>query len=208
MLPTILVSVAYIAAQMLADIASLKIITLAGFSMDGGTFVYALTFTLRDLVHKVAGLKAARVLIIAAAVINLVMAGMFWFIAWLPADPQVGPQTEFNLVLGPVWRIVFASIVAEVLSELIDTEIYQLWVNRITRRFQWLRVLTSNAISIPIDSLTFSWLAFGGAMPDTVVWSIVASNILLKGVITLFSLPGIYAVRESASQPTNEHTAG
>lgn len=201
MIPAILVSVAYIAAQMLADIASLKIITLAGFSVDGGTFVYALTFTLRDLVHKVAGVKAARVLIVAAAVINLVMAGLFWFISWLPADLQVGPQIEFDLVLGPVWRIVFASIAAEVLSELIDTEIYRLWVERITRRFQWLRVLASNAISIPIDSLTFSWLAFGGAMPNSVVWSIVASNILVKGAITLFSLPGIYAVREPGDQP-------
>ena len=208
MIPVILVSVAYIAAQMLADIASLKIITLAGFSIDGGTFVYALTFTLRDLVHKVAGIKAARALIAAAAVINLVMAAMFWFISWLPADPQVGPQTEFDLVLGPIWRIVFASIAAEVLSELIDTEIYRMWVERITRRFQWLRVLVSNAISIPIDSLTFSWLAFGGVMPVAVVWSIVASNILVKGALTLFSLPGIYIVRDPADQRADDHTAG
>jgi uncharacterized integral membrane protein (TIGR00697 family) len=196
MIPAIFVSVAYVAAQMLADISSLKIISLAGFSIDGGTFVYALTFTLRDLVHKVAGIKAARALIVAAAVINLVMAGMFWFISWLPADPAVGPQTEFGTVLAPVWRIVFASIAAEVLSEFIDTEIYRLWIERVTRRFQWLRVLTSNAISIPLDSLTFCWLAFGGVYAAAVVWSITLSNIITKGFFTLVSLPGIYIVKE------------
>ena len=42
----------YIAAQMLADVASLKIVLLAGFSIDAGTFVYPITFTLRDLIHK------------------------------------------------------------------------------------------------------------------------------------------------------------
>lgn len=201
MIPAILVSVAYIAAQMLADISSLKIITLAGFSIDGGTFVYALTFTLRDLVHKVAGVKAARALIVAAAVVNIVMAGMFWFVSWLPADPAVGPQTEFGVVLAPVWRIVFASIAAEVLSEFIDTEIYRLWVERVTRRFQWLRVLTSNAISIPLDSLTFCWLAFGGVYAAAVVWSITLSNIITKGFFTLVSLPGIYIVKESSGDP-------
>ena len=192
----ILVSVAYIAAQMMADIASLKILSIAGFSIDGGTLVYALTFTLRDLVHKTAGVKAARGLIVAGGVINLVMAGMFWFVAKLPADPSVGPQDAFNAVLSPVWRIVIASIIAEVLAELMDTEMYQLWINKFGKKHQWLRVLSSNAVSIPIDSLIFCWIAFGGVFPAGVVWSIVLSNILVKVGITLFSLPGIYIVPE------------
>jgi uncharacterized integral membrane protein (TIGR00697 family) len=191
----VIVSAAYIAAQMMADIASLRIVTLFGLSVDAGTLVYPFTFTLRDMVHKVAGIKAARVLIITAAVINLLMAGVFWIASILPPDMAVGPQLEFGQVLSPVWRIVFASIVAEVLAELIDTEGYKLWVERVTKRYQWMRVLVSNAVSIPIDSMIFAWLAFGGVLPGTVVWSIVLANILLKGAVTLISLPGIYLVR-------------
>ncbi|MBN1425135.1 queuosine precursor transporter, partial [Candidatus Fermentibacteria bacterium] len=194
--PAIIVSAAYIAAQMLADVASLRIVLLAGFSIDAGTFIYPLTFTLRDLVHKTAGIKAARVLILAAAAVNLLMAGFFWLVAHLPADPAVGPQLEFGIVLSPVWRIVIASIVAEVLSEMIDTENYRLWVQYVTRRYQWSRVLVSNAISVPIDSLTFAWLAFGGILPSKVVWSIVLSNILIKGLTTVLTLPAIYLVKE------------
>ena len=197
MVAATIVSAAYVAFQMMADIASLRIVMIAGFSIDAGTFVYPFTFTLRDLVHKTAGIKAARALIVTAAALNLVMAGLFWLTSILPPDMAVGPQEEFGMVLSPVWRIVFASIVAEVVAELIDTEGYRLWVERVTHRYQWARVLVSNALSIPIDSLIFVWIAFGGVMPAAVVWSIFVSNVIIKGATTLISLPGIYLVKES-----------
>lgn len=199
MTAVILVSAAYVAAQMLADIMSLKIVLFAGFSMDAGTLVYPITFTLRDVVHKIAGRRGARTLIVAAGVVNLIMAGLFWLTSRLPYDPAAGPRSDWDAVLSPVWRIVIASIVAEVFAELTDTEIYHLWVTRLTRRFQWTRVLTSNAVSVPLDSLIFCWGAFGGTLPPTVVWSIFWANVLLKGVVTLVSLPLIYVVRDEGS---------
>jgi uncharacterized integral membrane protein (TIGR00697 family) len=195
MIDVILVSAAYIAAQMLADITSLKIILFVGFSMDAGTLIYPITFTLRDLVHKVTGRSGARVIIVAAAGINLFMAGFFWVVSRLPYDPAAGPQPNWDAVLAPVWRIVIASIIAEVFAELTDTEVYHFWVTRITRRYQWSRVLASNAVSVPLDSLIFVWLAFGGVYAKSVVWSIFFANVLLKGVVTVVSLPTIYAVR-------------
>ena len=186
----------YIAAQLLSDIASLKITLIAGFSMDAGTFIYPLTFTIRDLVHKRLGKQVARTIIILAAGINLFMAVFFEFTAWLPQDPSWGLGREFAAVLGPVWRIVTASIVAEVISELIDTEIYHLWISRITEKLQWMRVLSSNAVSIPIDSLIFCWGAFGFALPHEVVWSIFWANVIVKGAVTILSLPAIYLVKD------------
>jgi uncharacterized integral membrane protein (TIGR00697 family) len=186
----------YIAAQLLSDIGSLKIALIAGFSVDAGTFIYPLTFTIRDLVHKQLGKTAARTVIILAAVINLFMVVFFYFAAWLPQEPSWGLGKEFSAILGPVWRIVTASIVAEVISELIDTEVYHFWVSRITRRYQWARVLTSNAVSIPIDSLIFCWGAFGLALPNSVVWSIFFANVIVKGLVTVVSLPAIYLVKE------------
>jgi hypothetical protein len=192
----IVVVAAYIAAQMMADVTSLRIVMIAGMSVDAGTLVYPLTFTLRDLAHKSLGIRAARALIITAAAINLLMAGLFWLAAQLPADMSVGPQAEFASVLAPVWRIVFASILAEVIAELIDTEVYQQWVNRVGRRLQWGRVLASNVVAVPIDSAVFCAVAFVGTMPAAVVWSIFAANVLIKGVTTVISIPMIYAVPE------------
>ncbi len=189
---------AYVAAQMLADVLSLKIALVAGFSVDVGTFVYPITFTLRDLVHKSLGRRVARAVIVAAAVINVAMAALFAFAVWLPPDPTWPLQDAFAAVLNPlpVWRIVAASILAEVISEMIDTEIYHLWVTRVMRRYEWTRVLVTNGVSVPLDSLIFCWGAFGGRLPAASVWSIFWSNVLIKGAVTLLSLPGIYLVRE------------
>ena len=197
----VLVVAAYVAAQMLADVLSLKIAVVAGFSMDAGTLIYPFTFTLRDMVHKLLGRAATRALIVAAGVINLVMAGLFAFTAWLPPDPTWPLQEAFAAVMTPVWRIVIASIVAEIASEFTDTEIYHLWVTRVTRRFQWVRVLVSNGISVPLDSLIFCWGAFGGQYPGATVWSIFWSNVIVKGMVTLVSLPGIYLVPEQGNPP-------
>jgi len=193
----------YIAAQLLSDIASLKITLIAGFSMDAGTFIYPLTFTIRDLIHKRLGKQVARTVIIIAAGINLFMALFLQFTAWLPQDPSWGLGREFAAVLGPVWRIVVASIVAEVISEFIDTEIYHLWKTRITEKYQWMRVLSSNAISIPVDSLIFCWGAFGFLLPHEKVWSIFFANLIVKGAVTIISLPAIYLVKEKEVSHVN-----
>ena len=192
----LIVSGAYVAAQMLADIASLRIIEIGGYAVDAGTLIYPFTFTLRDLVHKIAGKSAARTVIFLAAAINVFMAIFFWVVGRLPADPTTGPQLEFGEALSPVWGIVVASILAEVVAELIDTEVYQRWVARFGERRQWGRVLASNAVAIPIDSAVFVGLAtLLGVFPAEVAWSIFWVNVLFKGLVTVVSIPWIYWVR-------------
>ena len=186
----------YIALQIFSDVGSLRIVMLGGMSIDAGTFIYPLTFTLRDMVHKTMGKKGAQLMIVTAAGFNLLMALYFWLVSILPADMSVGAQAEFGQVLAPLWRLVFASIVAEVIAELTDTEVYSMWKERVTARHQWSRVLVSNAVSIPLDSLIFSWIAFGGMFESSVVWSIFLSNTLIKFATTLVSLPAIYLVKE------------
>lgn len=186
---------AYVAAQMMADIASLRIISVAGNAVDAGTLIYPFTFTLRDLVHKIGGKSAARTLIVLAAVINVVMAAFFGLVGNLSPDVTTGPQLEFGQVLAPVWGIVVASIVAEVVAELVDTEVYAVWVRRFGERRQWGRVLASNAVAIPLDSLLFVGLAtLFGVFPAMVAISIFWVNVVFKGVVTVVSIPWIYLV--------------
>lgn len=194
----IIVVSAYIGAQLIADIASLKIGVVFGLAVDMGTFIYPVTFTLRDVVHKVLGKRNAQLVIVMAAVVNLFMAVYLTWAASVPGDPGWGLNEEFRVILGPVWRIVVASILAEIVSELIDTELYQLFVNRFGQRYQWARVVLSNLVSIPIDSLIFSIGAFGGVLPWEVVWEIFTFNIIIKYFISVLSIPLIYTVPESA----------
>lgn len=197
----VIVVAAYAGAQLLADVASLKIGVVAGLAVDMGTFIYPITFTLRDVVHKVLGKRNAQTLIITAAALNLVMAAYLAWAATVPSDPSWGLGGEFSAVLGPVWRIVLASILAEIVSELVDTEIYHWFVTKVTTRYQWARVLTSNSISIPIDTFIFSVVAFAPlpglensplSLPWPVVWQIFLFNLGIKFAVTLVSLPLIY----------------
>ena len=85
---------------MLADIGSLKIAVIAGLAVDMGTFIYPITFTLRDMVHKVLGKGSAQTVIITAAAINLFMAAYLAWAASVPSDPRGGWAASFELFLA------------------------------------------------------------------------------------------------------------
>ncbi len=195
---------AYVAASLIANVMSVRIVRVAGFSIDAGTLTYPLTFTLRDVVHKLGGRRAARATIASTAVFNVVLALGLLAAARLPADLAVGPQREFGDVLVSTWRIVAASILAQVVAELLDTEIYQQVVRRFGHGRQWLRVMASNAVSIPVDSVLFVVIAFGGDVSADVAWSIIWANILVKGVTSIATTPLIYAVRDSTDADVPE----
>ncbi len=200
-------TIGYVACSLIANVMSVRILRLgpdwASFSIDAGTLTYPLTFTLRDLVHKIGGRSAARVVILAGAVMNVVLALGLWAAAALPEDSLVeGPAQEwFGPVLNPVTRIVAASVIAQVLAELADTEVYHRFVLRFGHRVQWGRVLTSNLVAIPIDSVIFVAIAFGGVVPWSVAVSLVWANIAVKGLATVVSVPLIYAVPEDLQRP-------
>ena len=196
--PLIVVCI-YLAAQLVANVASLKIGVVAGWAVDMGTFIYPITFTLRDMVHKALGKKAARVLILTTGGANLFMAVYLFLVALVPQEPSWGLGAEFSAVVSPMWRIVFASIAAQVISELVNTEVYSWFARKVTRKMKWLRVLVSNAAGIPVDNAVFAFGAFAFTLPLAALWEIFTVNFMIKFGITLVSLPLIYIGKERAT---------
>jgi uncharacterized integral membrane protein (TIGR00697 family) len=200
---------AYVGAQVIADVTSLKIGHVAGRAVDMGTFIYPITFTLRDVVHKTLGKRAARTLVVTAAVVNVFMALYLQWAAKAPSDASYPLGAEFQAVLAPLWRITIASIVAEVVSELADTEVYHWFVDKITRRHQWARVVVSNAVSVPLDNVIFAVGAFGAlpglqdhalTLPWGDVWDIFLVNLTVKALVTVASVPLIYLTKDTAAR--------
>jgi queuosine precursor transporter len=194
----------YVFAQAVADVAATKLIQVGRFAVPAGTMIFAVTFTLRDMIHKRLGKEWARAVIWMAAVFNLAMALYLWAMAALPA-PEFYPFAEaWSAIFSFVPAIVVASIVAELVAELIDTEIYHWWRNTYGHRPQWTRVLASNAVSLPIDSILFASLAFvllpplfgTQGLPLAALPPIIAGQIILKAIVTFASLPLIYTVKE------------
>ncbi len=204
---TIILAGIYIFLQMTADIAAAKVIVLGKIVMDAG-IIYSLTFTWRDLIHKQLGKKAAQTAIVLAGIINVIMMLYFWFVVKLPPQAEwaaAGGQKAFEFIFGIVPRIVIASIIAEIISELVDTEVYQWWVSGIgKKRPQWARVIVSNSISIPLDSVIFPVIAFSGVLSFGSLVVMILSNILTKAVITLLSFWMIYLVPEKPIYTSDE----
>ncbi len=189
----ILVSVAYVAAQMVADISSLRNLVLFGFGSSAFSIAYPLTFTLRDMAHKLAGPHVARTLIFAAAAIYLIVQAFFAIIAGMSPEMTAEESVALTTLLSPELRFLLAAVVASVVSQLVDTEIYTRWLNRFGGEHQWGRVLVSNAIGIPLDRILFLLLAFG--VTEGLTEAFVGTTIV-RLVFGIISIPGIYLVEE------------
>jgi queuosine precursor transporter len=128
-----------------------------------GTLFFGMIFTQRDHIHQF-GRNYAYLAIALAVVANVIAA---WYL-----------QTP--------WRFIAVSFLALSLSELTDTEIYQ----RFIKRNWWTRVATSNAISIPVDSIVFTVLAFWNEDFSWMV-QVIITDIVVKLLIGFIVAMGI-----------------
>lgn len=186
----------YTAFQVFADIMSLKATSFFGVTFGAVFFVYPLTFTFRDMIHKTFGKGIARVVIITAVSINLLMVLIFEVYLRMPVvatdEFQVMVHEASELIYGSIWRIVLASMVAEFVSQMIDTELYSVWVRRFGERHQWGRVLFSNAIAAPIDVVIFNLIAFVGLWGNDLILTVTKTEIVIRLVMSVISIPLIY----------------
>lgn len=144
----------YVVAVLVANYTATWFIPLPIFGMVSvGTLVFGITFTQRDRVHRF-GRKPVYLMIFFAAI------GMVLESAFLSVE----------------WRIIIASFIAIVLSETADTEVYQKLIKR-----SWMhRVIGSNLVSIPLDSILFNVIAFYGVFETGMLIAIIFGEIVAK----------------------------
>jgi uncharacterized integral membrane protein (TIGR00697 family) len=181
----------YVACELIANVTAVKPVVVGPLVVPAGVFVYALTFTLLDLINERLGRAGARRVIAAAFCANLLLAAYAQLTVWAPAPAFFDGQAAFARVLGATPRIVAASLFAYLGSALADAEIFAWWRARVGG-YRWLRVLASNAVSTAVDSALFVTLAFGGLLP---VGPLILGQYAVKMAVTLVSLPLIYLVR-------------
>ena len=189
----------YIFFSLAGNIAATKVTYFGSMVMDAG-FIYSLTFTWRDLIHKQLGQRAALTTIWLAAAINLLAAAYFQIVVMMPAQTDwaaSGGQSAWEFLFSLQMRITLASILTALIAELIDTKVYQLWTSgRRAGWPQWTRVAVSNSVSIPVDSLLFPIIAFAGVVGTEGLHQMFWTNIIVKAAITALVFWTIYLVPE------------
>ncbi len=152
----------YVVSILLANITLDMFIPLLFYGMLSiGTIFFAAIFTLRDKIHFYGGVKLVYWAILMAVIVNIIVS------YWLDVPS----------------RFIFASFLSITVSELADTAVFH--------RFKYkqfvTRVLSSNALSVPLDSILFTFLAFYGVLPLTEMWQIIYADIIVKyGIAMLF----------------------
>ncbi len=195
----VILSGLYLFFSLAGNIAATKVTYFGGLVMDAG-FIYSLTFTWRDLIHKQLGQKAAITTIWLSAAVNLLAALYFQLVVLLPAQTDwanAGGQVAWEFLFSLQMRIVLASILTALVAELIDTKVYQIWTRSGREKWpQWTRVFASNSISIPVDSLMFPIIAFAGVLGVESLQQMVWTNIIVKALVTALVFWTIYLVPE------------
>lgn len=195
----VILSGLYLFFSLAGNIAATKVTYFGGLVMDAG-FIYSLTFTWRDLIHKQLGQKAAVTTIWLSGAVNLLAALYFQLVVIMPAQTDwasAGGQAAWEFLFSLQMRIVLASILTALVAELIDTKVYQLWTRGGRESWpQWTRVFVSNSISIPTDSLMFPIIAFAGVLGIEALQQMVWTNIIVKALVTALVFWTIYLVPE------------
>ncbi len=103
----------YVACELITNTTASKPVALAGgIVVPAAVFVYALTFSLVDLVHERLGQVGARQVVYIAFAANLLLAAYVQLAIRLPAPSWYEGQAAFAATLGATWRVVAASLAA------------------------------------------------------------------------------------------------
>lgn len=185
----IFVTVAYVTIQIFSDLLGLKIINvpMTNFPVTAGIILYPLTFTVRDIAHKIFGKTGVSYLIISTVTVNILMISLLYIVINLPPSNHWELQKSFEAVFSPVWRITFASLVAELLSQLVDTYLFSYIYQR--TKSNLLAVLGSNIVGSFFDSALFVIIAFLGSLNYDILIKMILVHVLIKIIGSLVVVP-------------------
>ena len=182
----------YVAVVCTAQIGANKIVVLPVWhlSAPGGTYAVGVALALIEAVHRTArtrreGWLHAQLVIGLGFAASALLAG---YLALVDAMSPAFPGQHFDEVLGQTWRIVGASLAAFAVSETLDNALGAWARDRIPEAA---RVIGTNLVSAPIDSLVFIAIAFGTGSLGLVKGQYVAK----MEATVLVGLPLVLALR-------------
>ena len=187
-----------------ADFAAAKFLDFGFVVTPAGALLFAVVFVVRDMLHKLAGAAFVTRIILIGVLANLVIAAFMYLMTFIPA-PSFRPSVNFDAVFRMSLGIVIGSEVATIISQWVNTWVYQkLWDRDWA---SWGRTFISNLVSLPVDAFFFVIIAFS-IMPVILGGTAMDINGAIGRIVsgsTLFKLAVILALTPLVSlAPTND----
>jgi uncharacterized integral membrane protein (TIGR00697 family) len=185
---------AFIASVLITNVIGTKIMTLAGLNFTAGVIPYAMVFLGTDIIGEVWGKRAAYLFVYLGFAANLLLI-LFVHLAII-SPPAVFwlNQGAYEQTLSPVWRIVTASMIAYIVSQIHDVWAFDFWRRKTKGKKLWLRNNVSTITSQFIDTIVFIVIAFGNIMTPVQVFTVIVGQIIIKWGLALLDTPFIYLI--------------
>lgn len=179
----------FVMTLIVSNIASVKLVSAGPFVFDAGTILFPLAYIIGDIITEVYGFRRMRTLL-GVGIITLILTALtFWAVGVLPAASDWANQPAYESILGVVWRIVFASIIAIGVGELINSYVLAKLKIKTEGRNLWARIVGSSAAGSMVDTVIFSVIAFAGTMPLGVLLQLIATVYTIKMVTEIVVSP-------------------
>ena len=172
-----------------SNIASVKMVAVGPLVFDAGTILFPLAYIVGDIVTEVYGYRKMRSLLYVGIVMLLLTTVTFWLVGMLPAQADWMGQGSYDAILGVVWRIVFASIVAIFVGELMNSYVLATLKIKTKGKQLWYRIVGSSAVGSLIDTTIFSLLAFAGTMSGSAMLQLIATVFAIKITTEIVASP-------------------
>lgn len=180
------------------------------FEISVGILPYPITFLITDLISEIYGKKRANRIVIAGLIASVFSLSIIYVADLVTATPWSPVKDDlFNKVFGNTAIAVFASMVAYLLAQFIDIQIYHFWKRLTQGKMLWLRNNFSTFLSQFVDtfSVLFLLCSFG-----EIAWErfagLLISGFLFKIAIAAIDTPflylGVYFFRKRFKLKPNE----
>ena len=185
----------FITNAVVAELIGGKLIDIGTTVMSIGILPWPIVFITTDLINEYFGIKGVRKLSIITACLIAYTFIVLFFAMKIPSSGISTVSTlQFNAVFGQSQLIILGSIVAFLISQLIDGSIFHFLKNKTGKKLIWLRSTGSTVISQLFDSFIVLGIAFWlpGIMDTKTFFLSAMTGYSVKLAIAVLMTPMIY----------------
>jgi uncharacterized integral membrane protein (TIGR00697 family) len=180
------------------------------FEISVGILPYPITFLITDLISEIYGKKKANQIVVAGIFASLFSVLIVYVANVVPATNWSPVKDDlFSTVFGRTILAVAASMMAYLLAQFFDIQIYHFWKRLTKGKHLWLRNNFSTFLSQFVDTFTVLFLLCSFEIID---WSrfngLLIAGFLFKVLIAALDTPflylGVYLFRKRFGLKINE----
>ncbi len=177
---------------LVANIISVKLVSIGGWVVPAGVIAYPLTFLFTDVIAELYGRKIASRVVWVGFGASILMVILVFGGRLLPPAPIWEGQSAYESILGMVPRITLASMIAYLVSQHHDVFAFHFWRRKTKGRFLWLRNNASTMVSQALDTGLFITIAFWGVYSTEILLNMLRTQYIIKLAIAVCDTPFCY----------------